>query len=410
MAKGESYHPQFIEDVLNNNVPKKLKILVKPWHKTKWENKRPVYLAEEYYKLKDERSYKTEYLKSLAIIRLYKLRIELSNPYKKHIVIKGNEKRILRQVNKSTKYYSLKYCCELLGISSRRFLQIQKDEVIRKCTPELYFKCNKYKKHQLTTKEVFKIKNILEDVNYISWPVSRLHSYAIRNKIVSASYNSWLMIKNLFEINRDKFKPFNSANKLGIRANVPNELLHTDVSRFILPLNKKVYLFLMMDNYSRYIVNAVIAEKTNHEMNIVHLIQSIKMLDKHEIPPVELMSDKGSENTANSFIQKVKQFGISHVIAQFDKPFSNSMIERMFASLKKFIRNKYKNIEITVEQLKNGINEFVKIHNFEMPLHKQFKTPHELYWNLVPKLNYANEIHKAVEKRFHQNSKLKCVC
>jgi hypothetical protein len=88
-------------------------------------------------------------------------------------------------------------------------------------------------------------------VKWCSRPVSRLHLYAMKNNFVGASYNSWLMVKNLFEINRSYYKPFKSENKEGVRAGLANQLLHTDYSRFVLKNNKKAYLFLMVDNYSR---------------------------------------------------------------------------------------------------------------------------------------------------------------
>ena len=410
MGKGVSFHPQFIEDVVNDCVPTELKSLVRPWHKTKWLNNPPLYMGSEYYTNLTPKSYRNKYLKALATIRMYKLREELTKPNKKKIVTKKNEVRILKQVQKSQKYLTIKRCCLLLGISTRKFLALKREQKIRECTPELYLTCNKIRKNQLTTKEVFAIKKVLEDKKLLSWPVSKLNGYCVRNSIVTASYKSWLMVKNLFEINRDKFKAIKMANKRGIRASAPNELLHTDVSRFVLQLNKKVYLFLMIDNYSRFILNAVLAEKISHEMNILHLIQAIQNIDGHSVSPKELMSDQGSENTAKGFLEKIRQYGITHIIAQKDKPFSNSMIERVFASIKKFIRNKFQNFEITVEQLKNAISEFVKMHNYEMPLFKSFKTPNEIYWNIEPQFNYTNEISNAKVRRFYENSGLNCLC
>ena len=410
MAKGQSYHPRFIQDVLNDSIPAELAYLLKPWQITKWRKNKPVFIGENFYNLNQKKSFKMEYLKMLAIIRMYKLRFQLSNPHKKLLVTKNNEKLILRQVYKSNRYLTLRLCCEYLGLSSRKYLALKKEKQIRECTPEVYFKCNKFKKHQLTTTEVFKIKSILEDPTHKSWPISRLHCFCIKNNLATASYNSWLMVKNLFEIDRNSFKPFKSKNKKGLRALQPNEYLHTDVSRFVLQLNKKAYLFLMMDNYSKFIINAVIAEKSNHEINTVHLIESMKTVRQNKLTPIELWSDKGTENTAKDFAKKIKEFGITHIIAQHDNPLSNSMVERMFASIKKFIRNKYKNIEISIQQLINGLNEFVQIHNFEMPIYKLFKTPYELYWNIDASFNYSKEITTAIENRLMNNSKLKCAC
>lgn len=411
MPKGVSFHPQLIEDALNRNLPSEFDGLIKPYHISKWEKSKPVFIGEEYYNKTQTRTFKAQYLKSLALIRLYRLRLELTKTNKKYIVIKGNENRILRQVKKSNRYFDLKFCCHILNLSPRRFLQIHKQQINRNCTPELYSKCNKRKPNQLTTEEVFTIKQILEDKKYLAMPITRLHSYACKNKLVSACYNSWLMVKNLFEIDRNHFRPFRMRNKLGIRANAPNELLHTDVSRFILSSNKKAYLFLMVDNCSRYIVNAVIAEKNNHQMNIVHFIKSIKNIEDHPNQLNSLMTDQGAENMAHSFIETVKRFGVSHIVAQSKScHYSNSMIERMFASIKRFIRNKYENLCLSIDQLKHSVEEFIRIHNFEMPLYRINKTPHEIFWNIETDFDYQKVMTQTKQARIFRNSKIVCEC
>ena len=46
MAKGESFHPDLIRDILNGIIPEELKHLIKPYHKAKWKIKKTVIASQ----------------------------------------------------------------------------------------------------------------------------------------------------------------------------------------------------------------------------------------------------------------------------------------------------------------------------------------------------------------------------
>jgi hypothetical protein len=413
MAKGESFHPELIKDVLNGTVPKELKHLIKPYHRSKWEAKKPVYIGSDYYECQKEKNYKIHFLKSIARERMLRLRMELGKPNKKHIKTQGNEKRIIRQIKKSSRYLGIPMCCDLLGLKRKTFMRIQAIQNARICTAEIYLSCNKRKKNQLTTREVYKIKDILQDMKLMAWPVSRLHLQACKQGLASASYNSWLYVKNLFEIDRNPIRPMSSKNKKGIRSEIPNGLIHSDVCRFVLKLNERRYLFLSMDNRSKYIVNTILAEKINKTINIQHFVDTMEIAKQNQYPVLEFMTDCGSENTNQGFIDAVESYGVTHLLAQTElMPPSNSMVERMFASIRKFIRVKFQNQEISLNQLKKALTEFVKIHNFELPLYKHRKTPSEVYWQVSNDytFNFTVAFKQSIQNRKEANSLLRCAC
>lgn len=413
MAKGESFHPDLIKDTLNGTVPKELEHHIKSYHKSKWSFKKPVYIGSEYYDNLKEKKYKNEYLKSIARERMYRLRIELSKPNKKYIKTQGNEKRIIKQLKKSERFLSIATCCDLLGLKRKTFMRIQAMHNARQCTAEVYMNCNKRKKNQLTTKEVYAIKDVLQDETLMSWPITRLHLQSCQKGIASACYNSWLYVKNLFEIDRNLLRPIKSKNKKGIRSETPNGLIHSDVCRFVLKLNEKRYLFLSMDNHSKYIINTIIAEKNNKSINIQHFIDTMEIAKENDYPVLQFMTDQGSESDNQEFINAVESYGVTHLLAQTEAtPQSNSMVERMFASIRKYIRVKFQNQEISFNQLKTAIAEFVKIHNFELPLYNFRKTPSEMYWGVsnIYTFNFKEAFNKAIVNRKYQNSELRCAC
>lgn len=125
------------------------------------------------------------------------------------------------------------------------------------------------------------------------------------------------------------------------------------------------------------------------------------------------MTDQGSESDNQSFIDAINSYGITHLLAQTKStPVSNSMVERMFASIRKYIRVKFQNDEITKRQLKKVIAEFVTIHNFELPLYNFKKTPSEVYWQATNDLtfNFKDAFSKAILNRKESNTLLKCIC
>ncbi len=416
MSKGKSYHPEFVKAVLRNEVPEELKHLVTRDKKCKWSKNPPEYIGSEYYeslKWTEKRKYPKIVFKLMSILRMNRLRCELMTPGRKRLHTEGNEEKIIRQLKKATRYLDIKKCLEILGLKRSKFLEINQKYNIKKCpTPIMYLYCGKVKNKQLRPWETFRIIEILKDEKYLSFPISRLHLYASFCLGVTACYNTWLHIRCMFDIDRKRHnKPKSSKNRKGERRDNPNELLHSDVSRMVLKFNEKAYLFLMMDNYSRYIIHTIVGEKSNHKINIQHLINAMEVAKQNNHEVVQLLTDQGPENTAKEFIAAVENYGVTHSLAQTKNfPASNSMVERMFASVKKFLRNKFDNVEPSLTQLNEALEEFIQMHNFELPLYNSRKTPAELYWRMNAKLDFEANMKLAQENRTRENSEQACQC
>lgn len=58
------------------------------------------------------------------------------------------------------------------------------------------------------------------------------------------------------------------------------------------------------------------------------------------------------------------------------------------------------------------IAEFVKIHNFELPLYHHRKTPSEVYWKVsnLFTFNFKEAFSKSILNRKEANSQLRCAC
>jgi putative transposase len=123
----------------------------------------------------------------------------------------------------------------------------------------------------------------------------------------------------------------------GIRANALLQIIHADVTVFQTADNKKNYIHLIQDNFSRFIPQWAVrtsctAQTTFENLNSVYE----KYLHPAGIEDCFFISDDGSENygPVKGFIESSKYPSIQHLIAQRDIEFSNSMIEAANKQLK----------------------------------------------------------------------------
>jgi transposase InsO family protein len=151
---------------------------------------------------------------------------------------------------------------------------------------------------------------------------------------------------------------------------------------------KKVYLQVVIDNFSRYIIDWNLHENKCAK-NTSTLIQRAKLKLHEDMVQTDIYMDNGGENTAklvkSIFIGKQ----INQIFAQVDVRFSNSMIEAFFRSLKvNFLY--HKNFK-TIDELRRCVKFYINEYNTKIP-HSAFKfeTPREVYYALWKE---ENDIH-----------------
>lgn len=84
---------------------------------------------------------------------------------------------------------------------------------------------------------------------------------------------------------------------IGIRTSSPNELWHIDVTE--IRINKRKYfLQIIIDNYSRYIINWRLMEQWDGDSTKKLINDSIKKYEK----PLRIVSDASKENLNNQVL------------------------------------------------------------------------------------------------------------
>jgi len=197
-------------------------------------------------------------------------------------------------------------------------------------------------------------------------------------------------------------------------------MLHMDVTVFRLPDGSKAYVYLLIDNFSRAVLNW----KVSRQLKAAISFKNIKeVFDRYNLYKekggVKLIVDDGSENKkeVDVFVD-LPASNVRKLVAQLDIIQSNSMVE----AANKILKHKYlyiKDIQ-TIEQLRDGVSFYQTDFN-----NRPHASPPKLWrrwadlYGLSPlevlsegrmpcKSRFENQIIVARRKRVVQNQKFDC--
>ncbi len=289
---------------------------------------------------------------------------------------KRERKRIVQLILSIGHWLSIKDSLHLLGLHKKTFSRWRAE--VQGCQHIGFRKCPIKSKNQLTYNEQTILYQLATDKKYESYSVKSLQWMAIRERKLCCSYDTWLKYIKKFGINRNDFQKKVRPKLTGVRAECVNQLWHMDVSEFKLATGEKFYLQMIVDNYSRYIVDWNLSSFKNARDSVGLLKNAIK---KMKTDNLSLMSDGGGENCNSSVRALLSGRGIQHQIVGCNIKYSNSMIEYFFRKLKTtFLRKKILKSEI---ELRNKIKAFVKLFNMKVPISAlDGRTPNEVHKSL----------------------------
>ncbi len=171
-------------------------------------------------------------------------------------------------------------------------------------------------------------------------------------------------VRRIMEANGYEVKRKKKDDKVCHRfeANRPLELVQMDILEFF--INKlKVYLLLLQDDYSRFIVGWHLAEKTNIDLVIKVVQDSINRYGKME----EILSDRGfvfySWRGGNRFEKYLETQRIEHTHARAHHPQTLGKIESTNKHIQKELLRRQR-FESTSEA-KAAIGKWVNTYNYE---------------------------------------------
>lgn len=289
---------------------------------------------------------------------------------------------------------------------SKSTFQSWKSQLLSVCTLSPIKKCFRKIPNQLTITEVSRMKTLLLSPIYQYWPIASIAYHALHNNIVSAGLSTWYKYSKILGIHRFKIKKRKYTN--GIRALFPKQILHADVTYFKLLDGTKVFIYLLMDNFSRKILSWKASLKLSGEFRR----DSIKLGFSRFLQPtdnIRLIVDGGSEN--NNHLVSEYLFRpdvlIEKIIAQKDIPSSNSMIEAVNKILK--YRWLYRKRYETLDSLVTDLDSIIPNYNARPHISLEGLTPDQAFnGEQIDKEQLKFQFQIAKRFRFSENKKMNC--
>jgi transposase InsO family protein len=189
----------------------------------------------------------------------------------------------------------------------------------------------------LVVREINVIKAYCADILYLHWPLASIYHQIRREGAACFTLSTFYKYVSLLGLKRRLARHRRKNHHAGIRAHAPLQILHADATVFRTADNRQSYIHLVQDNYSRTILGYTATESCKGENTFANLDAVLqKYLIPSGIASCMLLTDDGSENAGSlkNLITGTAFPTITHLIAQRDIEFSNSMIEAVNKQLK----------------------------------------------------------------------------
>lgn len=292
-------------------------------------------------------------------------------PYIENLIaISGNKKMVLK----------------LLKISPHQFGSWQKMKKYE-CRESLIWLCYKRVSRQISMKEIETMKKLLKEKKYLHWSSASVWGKAVKGGKISMSVQSWYHYAKLLGLGLKRKKFYKKRKRISVRANKPNEIWHMDVTRYKTSDHKMMYIYSLMDNFSRKVLAWDVSEKLSGTIRLRSLKRAIdeQILQKKNLKikteNLDLIVDGGSENNnvvIHEFIKNCR-VGVDKKIALIDVLFSNSLIEGNNRILKQCF---LKNNEIGSLGLEDYVNKsYIEYNGIKPHYFHKIYTPDEIYEN-----------------------------
>ncbi len=263
----------------------------------------------------------------------------------------------------------------------------------------------------MTVKEANVIKELVSSDKFQYWPICSLAWNASRKDLLHVSLSTWYKYVRKLGLNRLRIKKKKPYPK-GILAVSPNQIWHADITVVKSLDGIKNYVYLLMDNYSKYIINWRVEPVVSGEIRT----QTIKEGYQEHIKGcknLQLIMDGGPENNNHNMDNYIDSDGIniSKLIVLKDIPYSNSLIEAQNKLIK--YRYLFKCQYQDIHALRKALEWIIPDYNHQRP-HNSLNglTPHEAYTGKQINITVQKEkIKRAKQIRVIENRKnLCCIC
>lgn len=320
-------------------------------------------------------------------------------------ILRKNKSELIKTIDSIKQFMDLKRVTRLFGISLQQYYHWKKQV---SCNIDSNVFCRKMIPTQLSHNETTTIRNYITNEKFRHWSLSSIHFQLLRDK--AAFFSRTTFYKYAKQI--VPYRPIPKKNKYntGIRALSPKSVLHMDVTIFKTMDNTKVYIYFLVDNYSRYILNWKASFKYSSKITLENLLEANKkyQLNKHPYT-IDLISDGGTENkgVVDRYTSNPKN-NIRKLLALIAIRFSNSIVEAVNKRIKYdfLFRTDILNFKHLIKYLEWAVEQY----NLKPHYSLYGLCPTEVFNGAIPnKHMFSEAIKEAGSKRIQENKLANCL-
>ena len=319
-------------------------------------------------------------------------------------VWKENKPKIVRLVRAIQPAFGLKRACRMARISVSCF-HLWKN--YPECANSPVGLCRKQHPLQITLKEEGVIRRYASDPEFAGWSLASLWLQILRDGAGAFSLTTLRKYVRILRIIRARIcKP---RRRIGIRANAPLELLHMDTTVFRVGDCTRLFIHLVVDNFSRAILGWRLMRTNNSKDVMENLFEVCETYDLMR-SDVTVFSDDGSENLGyvSDFFSRPGNL-MRKLVAQVDIEFSNSMVEAVNKVLKYQFLYPAESRLHTEADLRNALTPIIGRYNNRPQFVLHGLTPREVLGGEIPNPRmFAKQLADAREERKVANNANLC--
>jgi putative transposase len=358
--------------------------------------------------IKELMKYKKFTKACIGLIRIKNSLIDILHKTKGKIKDLEIKKIAIETINRVKDTISLERAVHYFKITIRQYYNWS-HQITVPCLETFIEQCPRIYPNQICKSEIKKMKEYFQNPAYKGWAIFSMAWEAIKKGDLYVGVGSWYKYAKILGF----LKPLpenRRKNRIGIRAKRVAEKIHADTTIFRPLDNTRIYIYIIMDNRSRYIFTWKASLVSSGEIFAENLIQAYQryLIPFYRGDPLELIVDGGPENNnlkVDEFLDDINGV-IKKLIARKDILFSNSIIESVNKTLKyrHLFQYDIPDFESTVKHLEKAIPEY---NNRPHYAHKGL-TPREVLKGIkLDKEKIRNEFKEAYKRRIEENQVFK---
>lgn len=322
---------------------------------------------------------------------------------------KSARKQIVEAIKECGKFHPTAVCLNAIGLSKSRYQRWSSEFAFCNRTG---LACRRRSAAELTSTEIRLMKNFVTSRKFAHMSIASLHFLAQRSAILFCSIHTWYKYVRYFTWQRPWRSERRKVRRTGIRAAVPNQLWHIDVTVMKIRPGLKLYIQAVIDNFSRF----VLAWRVTDSISAASTVETIRIARENAAKmtsidnSTQIMMDPGSENNNEAVAHFIASKNMLRILARVEVHYSNSMIESLFRGLKN--NYLYHQGIRTIEDLARKAAYYFSQHNNIIPQASlQGGIPMEVYrgaWNDLAKRALEEARGDARQRRRAENMVTAC--